>query len=422
MREDWLELNLGEFLDFIGGGTPSKSNSNYWNGDIPWTSIKDLKGDELNQVGDYITQEGLNESSANVASIDEIILATRINPGKPIVAKIETAINQDLKVVKPKIEINTKYLFYGFKTIQKEVEKLSSGTTVLGINLNNLKSIKLNIAPLPEQRAIVAKIEALFSSLDQGIADLKKAQDQLKIYRQAVLKKAFEGELTKEWRIRNSYTTDSWGTLTFGEATDNFDGKRKPLSRSVRSNFQGIYPYYGACEHIDNVKEYLFDGTYMLIGEDGANLLSKMKPLSFIVEGKFWVNNHAHVVQPKEGVDICFLNLQFNSLQINEYVTGTAQPKLNQRNLNKIPVKIPPIEEQLEIVKQIDSRLTVCDKLEQSIEESLVKAEALRQSILKKAFEGKLLTEAEIKKCKQAPDYEPASVLLEKIRGEKLKS
>ena len=187
----------------------------------------------------------------------------------------------------------------------------------------------------------------------------------------------------------------------------------------MRKDFQGIYPYYGACEHIDNVKEYIFDGEYMLIGEDGANLLSKSKPLSFIVEGQFWVNNHAHVVQPVDGIDISFLNHQFNSLHINEYVTGTAQPKLNQRNLNKIPVRIPSIEEQHQIVQEIESRLSVCDKVEESITESLEKARALRQSILKKAFEGTLLSIKEIAACKAAPDYEPASVLLEKIKEEK---
>ena len=200
MKEDWIECVLGEVCSFVGGGTPSKSNSEYWNGNIPWASIKDIKGDFLEKTQDFITEIGLKESASNLALENDIILATRINPGKPIISKIKTAINQDLKVVRHKTEIDTKFLFYNFKNLEKTVVKLSSGTTVLGINLNSLNSIQIPLAPLPIQRAIVSKIEALFSDLDNGIANFKKAQAQLKIYRQAVLKKAFEGELTKEWR------------------------------------------------------------------------------------------------------------------------------------------------------------------------------------------------------------------------------
>ena len=164
----------------------------------------------------------------------------------------------------------------------------------------------------------------------------------------------------------------------------------------------------------------LFDGEYLLIGEDGANLLTKSKPLSFIAKGKFWVNNHAHIVQTKQSIDVKFLNYQFNSLQINEYVSGSAQPKLNQLNLNKIPICLPPtIEQQNQIVQEIESRLSVTDNLEFVIRNSIEKAEALRQSILKKAFEGKLLSKAEIELCKKETDYEPASELLKKIQAEK---
>src|SRR6056297_1991225 len=200
MREDWIEIGLGKICDFVGGGTPSKKVSEYWNGSIPWASIKDIKGDYLITTQDFITKKGLKNSSSNLASIDEIIIGTRINPGRPIITTIVAAINQDLKIVKPKISLEIKYLFYAFKGAQRKILKESNGTTVLGISLNNLREIKIPLAPLPEQRAIVAKIEQLFSGLDNGIANLKAAKDKLEIYRQAVLKKAFEGELTKEWR------------------------------------------------------------------------------------------------------------------------------------------------------------------------------------------------------------------------------
>jgi len=204
---------------------------------------------------------------------------------------------------------------------------------------------------------------------------------------------------------------EGWCWMKLGEITTNFDGKRVPLSKKYREAFKGAFPYYGACEIIDYVREYLFEGEYLLIGEDGANLLSRSKPLAFIVSGKFWVNNHAHVLQSRGGNLHKFIEHQFNSLNLNQYVTGTAQPKLTQANLEKIPFRLCSILEQHQIVQEIESRLSVCDKLEGSLKESLQKAEALRQSILKKAFAGKLVP--------QDPNDEPAEKLLERIRAEK---
>ena len=197
IKNDWCISSIGEVCQFTGGGTPSKAVKEYWNGDLPWASIKDIKGDYLTKTQDFITVLGLKNSASNVAQENELIIATRINPGKPLITKIAVAINQDLKIARPKAGLDLKFIFYLFKSIEKKVLKLSSGTTVLGINLNNLNTIEIALPPLPIQRAIVSRIEELFSSLDQGIADLKRAQAQLKIYRQAVLKKAFEGKLTK---------------------------------------------------------------------------------------------------------------------------------------------------------------------------------------------------------------------------------
>lgn len=390
LPKGWELKKLGEVCSFIGGGTPSKANKNYWNGSIPWASIKDIKTQYLNATSDFISEDGLNNSATNLAQPNQIILATRINPGRPIITKIKTAINQDLKVVKPKIEIDTFFLYYLFVTIEKDILKLSNGTTVLGVTLTTLNDFDVQIPPLETQQAIVSKIEELFSELDQGIEDLKTAQQQLKIYRQSVLKYAFEGKLTNE-NVKDGVLPDGWKFKKFGEVVNNHDGKRRPLSRTVRATRQGKYRYYGATDIVDYIDDFIFEGRYLLIGEDGANLVSKSRPLAFIVEGQFWVNNHAHIVQTKELLDIDFLSYYFNSLNLALYVTGTAQPKLNQANMNKIPIPVPTIVEQTIIVQEIESRLSVADKMEESIKESLLKAEALRQSILKKAFSGELV-------------------------------
>jgi len=438
MREDWVEIKMKAAGKVITGGTPSTTVSEYWGEGIAWITPADLSGYTNKYIvkgRKSITQKGLERSSAKLMPKGSVLFSSRAPIGYTVIAKNELSTNQGFKSLTPYNFVDSEYLYYYLKSSKQRAESNASGTTFKEISAKALSELPLPLAPLPEQRAIVAKIEQLFSELDNGIANLKAAKAKLEIYRQAVLKKAFEGELTKEWREKNDIERDrrknnsaqndsnnkpcspnGWEWKKFEEITLNFDGKRRPLSRAIRANFKGEYPYYGACEIIDHVKEYIFDGEYLLIGEDGANLLSKSKPLAFVATGKFWVNNHAHIVQTKGNHDIGFLMHQFNSLQINQYVTGTAQPKLSQRNLNKIPIAVCSLEEQNQIVQEIETRLSVCDNILCNIEESLEKAEALRQSILKKAFEGKLLNETELATCRQQPDWEPAEKLLARIR------
>ncbi|MBI6001207.1 restriction endonuclease subunit S [Clostridium perfringens] len=141
---------------------------------------------------------------------------------------------------------------------------------------------------------------------------------------------------------------------TLGEVTNNYDNLRVPLSENERSKKQGEYRYYGAQEVIDYIDEYIYDGKYILVAEDGNNLLSRNKPLCTLVEGKFWVNNHAHVIQGNEIADTTYLYYLLNRINIKGYVTGSAQPKLNQNNLNKIKISLPKIEEQIEIASKIE--------------------------------------------------------------------
>lgn len=186
---------IGELFDFIGGGTPSKQVPNYWIGDIPWASVKDVKGDYLNDTVDRISEEGLKNSSANIANKDEVILITRISPGKTIITNIKTAINQDLKVVKPKFETSSKFIFYVFQAIERECVKKSNGTTVLGINLTSLKEIEVPNLNIEEQHQIVQEIESRLSVADKMEESIAQSLQQAEALRQSILKKAFSGEL-----------------------------------------------------------------------------------------------------------------------------------------------------------------------------------------------------------------------------------
>lgn len=193
--EGKMKTTVGKLFDFVGGGTPSKKELSYWDGNIPWASVKDIKGDYLNYTEDKISEEGFKNSSSNIANASDVILITRISPGKTIITNIRTAINQDLKIVKPKFKTTSKFVYYVFKSIERECIKKSSGTTVLGINLSNLKELEVVKAELEEQNQIVQEIESRLSVADKMEESIIQSLQQAEVLRQSILKKAFEGEL-----------------------------------------------------------------------------------------------------------------------------------------------------------------------------------------------------------------------------------
>ena len=153
-----------------------------------------------------------------------------------------------------------------------------------------------------------------------------------------------------EPKLRFNEFQDEWKKFKLGELVNFLDEKRKPIKDSDRNKFKGIYPYYGASGIIDYVKEYIFDQDTILLGEDGANILARSTRLAFIATGKYWVNNHAHVLEPKES-NIYFLCELLESLKYEQYNTGTAQPKLNQEVCKNIEIIVPSIIEQEKIGK-----------------------------------------------------------------------
>ena len=154
-----------------------------------------------------------------------------------------------------------------------------------------------------------------------------------------------------------------------GEVAENLDNLRRPVTGNNR--VAGEYPYYGASGIVDYVDNYIFDGDYLLISEDGANLTARKTPIAFSISGKNWVNNHAHVLKFETYVERKFVEYYLNNLDISEYVSGAAQPKLNQANLNRIPIPIPPLSVQSRIVEILDKFTVMEAELEEQLQAEL---------------------------------------------------
>ena len=423
---------------------------------------KDLRYSKYNEVPfvpmNLIPIATVYSKEFRLTPTDELSSGTYFEPGDILLAKItpsfengKQSIIEDLPTpfgiatteVIPIREIegvsDRIYLFYCL--LVRDVRTLLTGkmqgtTGRLRLGTKTLAGLEIPLPPLAEQLRIVAKLEKLFTQLDAAVDALKKAQTQLQRYRQSLLKTAFEGELTREWREGHSgelepmsvsevsamdslpELPDGWVWRTLASCVDVLDSQRVPINAKEReTRISGkpeseLYPYYGATGQVGWIDDYLFDEELVLLGEDGAPFFDFSKDIAYLIKDKSWVNNHAHVLKAKTEVTSNQLLCHYlNTFDYHGYLTGTTRLKLNQSAMRKIPVPIPPLTEQEQIVSELERHLSVADEIEATIAAELARAERLRQSILKHAFSGKLVP--------QDPNDEPASVLLEKIRDEK---
>ena len=175
-----------------------------------------------------------------------------------------------------------------------------------------------------------------------------------------------------------------WQTKTLDQIAENLDSKRIPITKSDRKS--GEYPYYGASGIVDFVADYIFDGDTLLISEDGANLLARSTPIAFPASGKYWVNNHAHILKFTNMTNQRFVELFLERISLDEYITGAAQPKLNQKALNSIPIPYPPLPEQQRIVTILDEAFSSIATAKANAEKNLQNARALFESHLQSVF------------------------------------
>lgn len=407
MREDWIECKLGNVIEIISG----KNQKNV-----------------LNSNGKY----PIYGSGGIIGRADEYLC----DSGSTIIGRKGT-INSPIYVKEKFWNVDTAFGFYPFEILSNRLlyffclsfnfKALDKSTTIPSLAKRDLLQIEFSLPPFPIQKAIVKKIEELFSSLDSGIADLKKAQEQLVIFRQAVLKKAFEGAVVKNAKydlLKNVTSKIGSGSTPKGGQT-NYKVSGIPLVRSLNIHFD--YIKYEGLAFIDEnqaekLKNVIVQKGDVLLNITGASIgRVNIAPQEFD-NGR--VNQHVSIIRPKDNLfDTKFLKMYLQSSKIQNWIdnvnVGATRQGLTKSALENLEIPLPLLKEQTQIVREIESRLSVCDKVEESLKESLEKAKALRQSILKKAFEGKLLTAEELSKCKADKDYEPASVLLERIKKEK---
>lgn len=229
-----------------------------------------------------------------------------------------------------------------------ELAKYLTGSSRRRISRSNLGKINISLPPIEVQKEIVEQIETKLQAIEHAKAIIQNLERERGYFGQLLRK--LEG---LEWK-------------GLGTICENMDSKRKPVTKSGRKS--GAYPYYGASGIVDYVADYIFDGDYLLVSEDGANLIARSTPIAFSISGKNWVNNHAHILKFSNSVTQKLVEFYLNSIDLTDYITGSAQPKLNQENLNKIKIPIPSLEIQKRLVADITEQIEIIKANQRLIE------------------------------------------------------
>jgi type I restriction enzyme S subunit len=396
MKAKWEVKALGDVCDIIGGGTPSKANSAYYNGGILWATVRDMKFDLIKDTEHKITREAVKNSSTNIIPKGNVIIATRVGLGKVCLLENDTAINQDLRGIVPKktATISVGFLFRWLKSISYKIEEEGTGATVQGVKLPFVKALQIPIPPLPEQKRIVAILDEAFANITRAkeIAEknLANAREVFESYLQSVFANPGAG----------------WEIVKMSElAIEITDGDHMPPPKtSVGLPFITISNINKETHQID------FSNTFLVSKQYYNNLKKNRKPIKgdilYTVTGSYGipvlVNNdiqfcfqrHIGLIRPNKELNSKLLYYWIRSpqaiSQANETATGTAQKTVSLKALRNFMIPKIPYEEQNTIVAKLDTLSIETKKLETIYQQKLASLEELKKSILQKAFAGEL--------------------------------
>lgn len=334
-RVGWKNLKASEY---VSSGIPMIAGQHIKQGKILWDKV------------DFITNERYDESPEIQLKNNDIIFSKDGSLGNPAIIKNmpkKATINGTMMLIRlnyinDNVSPNYFYQICNSQYFKKMVSLIKSGGTVPHIFQRDIINFTF---PIPKTLEEQKKIANFLSIVDKKVENLKNTITSLENQKKGLLQQIFSQKLRFKDKNGNNYP--NWEKKKLEDIAIFLDNKRKPLEQSER--IHGKYPYYGASGIIDYVNNYIFDEELILLSEDGANIIDRNYPICYIATGKYWVNNHAHVLKTKSQYLNKFLCEALERLNYNKYNTGTAQPKLNQDVCRKIILSIPCLEEQTKI-------------------------------------------------------------------------
>lgn len=314
-------------------------------------SAKDVRDGELHyEDARQITREDFMETHrrTRLEPLD-ILISNSGTIGRMAIAKDidltrRTTFQKSVAIIKADTaRVDPLWLFYCLSNAKEDLINAAGGTAQKNLLLRDLRSFRIELPPLPVQRKIADILSAYDDLIENNTRRIKILEEMAQsLYREWFMHFRFPGhEGVRLVESELGLVPEGWAVRSFGDVALNFDSKRKPLSSLQRAEMQGAYPYYGAARVFDYINDYIFDGKYLLIAEDGSVITEDRRPVLQFVEGKFWPNNHTHVVQGTLPFSTEYIYLVMCNVDISGYITGAAQPKITQANLNRIPILAP---------------------------------------------------------------------------------
>ena len=375
----WKTVKIGNVAEVKAGNSAPQDKSLFEGGTHPFVRTSDvgkIKIGTLTDSNDKLNEKGiakLNPYKRGTILFPKSGASTFLN--HRVKLNIDAYVSSHLATIKSKLEeVTDEYLWYFLQTI--DAAQLVADSSYPSLNIKTIQSIPVPLPPLAEQQRIVAKLDAAFAEIDEASEKIIKARDPIA--------QLYINFLRNELRD-SSY---DWHTEELGNIAENLDSVRVPITKSNRT--QGSIPYYGASGIVDYVDGYLFNEDLLLISEDGANLLMRTYPIAFSVSGKTWVNNHAHVLKFADKEIQYWVEQYLNITNLSEFITGMAQPKLNQKKLNSIPIPIPSKKKRL---RDLIETIKVLKMRADCLNDTFIKKEAqllkLKSAILVQELQSK---------------------------------
>lgn len=368
-------------------------------------SVKDMMYDNFSEDKvKYISEEDFKKLklSGCMPEKEDILIAKDGSYLKNVfLAKnhIDYVVLSSIAILRPdKSKVMPDYLSYYLRNPQIKMQLKNgfvSGSVLPRIVLKDFKKFRIKIPSLKEQNKIINILLSIDSKIHSNIKIINNL-DQIShlLFKRWFIDFEFPNEDGKPYKSSGGEMVESelgeipkgWSTGIIKDYYENFDSKRKPLSKLERSKREKIYRYYGAASLMDFVDDYIFDGIYLLMGEDGTVKTEEGMPVLQYVYGKFWVNNHAHVMQGKNGFTTEYLYLLLKRTNITNIITGAVQPKISQGNLNKIKV-IKPTDD---ILEEFNKLIKVFFEEIRNLNDEVKNLEILRDTLLPKLLSGEI--------------------------------
>jgi len=339
---------IGDLGKVIGGATPSTKDPSFWDGDVPWITPKDLASYSSRYIcggNRSITVKGASSCSTTLLTKGSVLFSSRAPIGYIAIAGKDLCTNQGFKSIIPNEETDSLFLYYLLRSNKDYIASLGSGTTFKEISGRTFGNIQLGI---PKKKSDQEAIAAILDSLDSKI----ELNSQINDYLAELAKIRFESELSAKSVL-----------VRMEDIVALEDSKRIPLNSRDREQRKGPYPYYGATSIVDYVDDYLFDGIRVLLGEDGTVVGNDGKPILQYVWGKYWVNNHAHILKAAKDYSLEAIYMGLARTSINHIITGAVQMKISQRNLKTLELEMPPAESLNDYLESIFAAYRInCDE------------------------------------------------------------